>query len=141
MPPHAAPQKTSQDLMSYWKPDLVRDAGQIALKLPHEQMNEVMILATEFMEQFAWRGLKRTYEQALAWPRMGAILEDGTLLLDDEVPEPIKECTIKVAYFIAAGVPFDVPALTHVILTIGPLLAPTADVTKNNLTPWGETVH
>lgn len=132
---------SSEGLASYWKPDLVREAGEIAIKLPREQMNDIMIQATEFMDQLPWRGLKRTRAQALAWPRMAVILKDGTLLDDDTVPESIRECTIKVAYFIAAGIPFDIPALTHVMLTVGHLLAPGADVKKDSLTPWAQTLH
>ena len=132
---------TSEHLASYWKPNLVREAGEIAIQLPREQMNDIMIQATEFMEQLPWRGIKRTRSQALSWPRMSVILKDGTLLDDDKIPESVKECCIKVAYFIAADVPFDIPALTHVMLTIGHLLVPGADVKKDSLTPWSQTLH
>ena len=88
------------------------------------------------MEKLPWKGEKTTEHQNLAWPRTGVSLKDGTLISDSEIPEAIRECSIKVSYFIAAGVPFDIPALTHVILTIGHLLTPGASVKKENLTSW-----
>ena len=99
-------------------------------------MEKIMVQATEFMEQLPWKGVQTTEDQSLAWPRTGVILKDGTLLSNTEIPESIRECSIKVSYFIAAGVPFDIPALTHVILTIGHLLIPGASVKKESLTSW-----
>ena len=131
-----ARQNTSENLISYWQPDLVREAGEVAIKLPRNQMEKIMVQATEFMEQLPWKGVKTTGLQSLAWPRTGVSLKDGTLLPETEIPESIRECSIKVSYFIAAGVPFDIPALTHVILTIGHLLAPGASVKKETLTSW-----
>ena len=132
-----APQQNSAEtLIDYWKPDLVREAAQIALKTPWHQMENVMVQATEFMEQLPWKGVKTTGLQSLAWPRTGVLLKDGTRLPETEIPESIRECSIKVSYFIAAGVPFDIPALTHVILTIGHLLIPGASVKKESLTSW-----
>ena len=129
-------QYSAEDLAAYWKPHLVREAGEIAIKTPRDQMENIMVQATEFMEQLPWKGLKKTENQSLAWPRTGVILKDGTSLSDSEIPESIRECSIKVSYFIAAGVPFDIPALTHVILTIGHLLIPGASVKKESLTSW-----
>lgn len=126
----------AENLIDYWKPDLVRQAGEVAIKTPRDQMEIVMVQATEFMEQLPWKGAQRTEYQSLAWPRTGVTLKDGTLLPDTEIPESIKECSIKVSYFIAAGVPFDIPALTHVILTIRHLLIPGANVKKDNLVSW-----
>ncbi len=126
----------AENLIDYWRPDLVRQAGEVAIKTPRDQMETVMVQATEFMEQLPWMGLKKTEHQTLAWPRTGVTLKDGTLLPDSEIPESIRECSIKVSYFIAAGVSFDIPALTHVILTIGHLLDPGASVKKENLTSW-----
>ena len=128
--------KTDEALLDYWKPDLVREACQIAIKTPRGKMENIMVQATEFMEQLPWKGAKKTRNQSLAWPRTGVSLKDGTLISDSEIPEAIRECSIKVSYFIAAGVPFDIPALTHVILTIGHLLTPGASVKKENLTSW-----
>ena len=127
---------SAKNLAEYWEPDLVREAGQIALKTPWHKMEKIMVQATEFMEQLPWKGLKKTEHQSLAWPRTGVTLKDGTSLSDSEIPESIRECSIKVSYFIAAGVPFDIPALTHVILTIGHLLIPGASVKKESLTSW-----
>ena len=129
-------QHLAEDLAAYWKPHLVREAGEIAIKTPRDQMENIMVQATEFMEQLPWKGLKKTENQSLAWPRTGVVLKDGTSLSDSEIPESIRECSIKVSYFIAAGVPFDIPALTHVILTIGHLLIPGASVKKESLTSW-----
>lgn len=126
----------AEDLTGYWQPDLVREAGQIALKTPWHKMEKIMVQATEFMEQLPWKGVKTSKHQTLEWPRTSVILKDGTLLSDSQTPEAIGECSIKVGYFIAAGVPFDIPALTHVILTIGHLLDPGASVKKENLTSW-----
>ena len=129
-------QKTIERLGAYWQPDLVRDACQIALQTPRDQMEDIMVQATEFMEQLPWKGVKATKQQSLAWPRIGVSLKDGTSVSDTEIPEAIKDCSIKVSYFIAAGVPFDIPALTHVILTIGHLLTPGTSLKKENLTSW-----
>ncbi len=129
-------QHSADDLAAYWKPNLVCEAGEIAIKTPRDQMENIMVQATEFMEQLPWKGHKKTDSQSLAWPRTGVTLKDGMLLPDTEIPESIRECSIKVSYFIAAGVPFDIPALTHVILTIGHLLIPGASVKKENLTSW-----
>jgi len=127
---------SAKNLAEYWEPDLVREAGQIALKTPWHKMEKIMVQATEFMEQLPWKGVKTTEHQTLGWPRTGVILKDGTLLSDTETPESIREGSIKVGYFIAAGVPFDIPALTHVILTVGHLLDPGASVKKEDLTSW-----
>ena len=129
-------QKTIERLGAYWQPDLVRDACQIALQTPRDQMEDIMVQATEFMEQLPWKGVKKNKCQSLAWPRTSVILKDGSVLPDTEIPESVKECSIKVSYFIAAGIPFDIPALTHVILTIGHLLIPGASVKKESLTSW-----
>ena len=128
--------KTAEILGGYWKPNLVREACQIAIQTPRDQMEIIMVQATEFMEKLPWKGEKTTEHQNLAWPRTGVSLKDGTLISDSEILEAIRECSIKVSYFIAAGVPFDIPALTHVILTIGHLLTPGASVKKENLTSW-----
>ena len=131
-----ASDKTAERLMAYWEPDLVRQAGQIAIQTPRDEMEVAMVQATEFMEQLPWKGVKTTGLQSLAWPRTGVSLKDGTFLPETEIPESIRECSIKVGYFIAAGVPFDIPALTHVILTVGHLLIPGASVKKDSLTSW-----
>ena len=130
-----------RNLIEYWQPDLVREAGEIAIKIPRDHMEDIMVQATEFMEQLPWKGAKKAEDQTLAWPRRDVTLKDGTLISDTDVPEAIMECSIKVSYFIAAGIPFDIPALTHVMLTIGHLLIPDADVKKDNLMPWQQTVH
>lgn len=47
--------------------------------------------ATQFMEQryrSNWRGTKLTREQALSWPRYGAVV-DGWCLVSNEVPDTI----------------------------------------------------
>lgn len=129
-------QTEADNLADYWMPDLARVAGRAALKTPRPKMEKIMVQATAFMEQLPWSGVKATDDQILAWPRSGVVLKDGTLLSDSEIPESVRECTIKVSYFIAAGIPFDVPALTHVILTIGHLLIPDASVKKESLTSW-----
>ena len=129
-------QHSAEDLVTYWEPNLVREAGEVAIKTPRDQMENIMLQATEFMEQLPWKGVKTTKQQSLAWPRIGVSLKDGTSVSDTEIPEAIKDCSIKVSYFIAAGVPFDIPALTHVILTIGHLLTPGASLKKENLTSW-----
>ena len=128
--------KTAEILGGYWKPNLVREACQIAIQTPRDQMEIIMVQATEFMEKLPWKGEKTTEHQSLAWPRTDVSLKDGSLVSDTEIPEAIRDCSIKVSYFIAAGVPFDIPALTHVILTIGHLLTPGASVKKENLTSW-----
>ena len=132
----ASRQNAAESLIDYWKPDLVRQAGEVAIETPQHHMENIMVQATEFMEQLPWKGVKATQDQSLAWPRTDVTLKDGTLLPDTEIPESIRECSIKVSYFIAAGVPFDIPALTHVILTIGHLLIPGASVKKESLTSW-----
>lgn len=129
------------NLIDYWQPELVREAGEIAIKIPRDDMESIMVQATEFMEQLPWKGAKKAECQTLAWPRRGVTLKDGTIIPDTEIPEAIMECSIKVSYFIAAGIPFDVPALTHVMLTIGHLLIPDADVKKESLIPWKHTIH
>ena len=129
-----AQQNTAETLIDYWKPDLVRQAGEVAIKTPRDKMETIMVQATEFMEQLPWKGVKKNKCQSLAWPRTCVILKDGSVLPDTEIPESVKECSIEVSYFIAAGIPFDIPALTHVILTIGHLLIPGASVKKESLT-------
>ena len=127
---------TAENLIDYWKPDLVREACEAAIKTPRDQMESIMVQATEFMEQFPWKGAQKNEYQSLAWPRTGVTLKDGRVLPDTEIPQAIRECSIKVSYFIAAGTPFDIPALTHVILTIGHLLTPGASVKKESLISW-----
>ena len=53
-----ARQNTSENLISYWQPDLVREAGEVAIKLPRNQMEKIMVQATEFMEKLPWKGEK-----------------------------------------------------------------------------------
>lgn len=132
----SARQQKAETLLDYWEPELVRKAGEIAIKAPRERMENIMVEATAFMEQLPWKGVTTVRGQNLAWPRAGVKLKDGSIIPDTEIPESVKECTIKVSYFIAAGIPFDIPALTHVILTIGHLLVPSASVKKADLISW-----
>ena len=52
--------KITERLGEYWKPDLVREACQIAIQTPRDQMEIIMVQATEFMEQLPWKGEKTT---------------------------------------------------------------------------------
>lgn len=133
--------QTSKELMTLWNPHLVREAAAFAIKMPQEQMTPIMEQATDFLETLPWQGTKAYKHQELSWPRKGVVLKDGTLISSDEIPEALKECCIKVSYFIAAGIPFDVPALTHVMLTIGHFLIPDANVKIENLTSWNQPIH
>ena len=74
-------QHSEKDLVAYWKPHLVREAGEIAIKTPRDQMENIMVQATEFMEQLPWKGVKKNKCQSLAWPRTSVILKDGSCLL------------------------------------------------------------
>lgn len=133
--------KLPKDMKAFWQPDLPRTAGQAWMKLPREQQEETILHATEFMGLLPWRGAKKTVIQNLAWPRSGVILDDGTLLADNIVPDKVKECSIVVSYFIGAKIPFDIPAMTHVMLMVGHLLIPTTDIRNGDIRPWNSSTH
>ena len=93
------------------------------------------------MDTLPWKGAKKTVLQNLAWPRTGVLLDDGTLLSDKQIPNEINECNIIVAAFIAAEVPFDIPALIHIMLCVGHLLIPTTDIRNSDIRPWNSSMH
>jgi len=130
-----------KDLMAFWQPDLPRAAGLEWMKLSKQEQEQSNSEALEFMRLLPWKGAQKTALQNLPWPRTGVILDDGTLLADDVIPDELKECQIIVGAFIGAGIPFDLPALAHVMLTVGHLLIPSSDIRNGDIRPWNSSIH
>jgi hypothetical protein len=130
-----------KDLMAFWQEDLPQAAGLEWRKLNTEGQRQTLIQAARFMDFLPWRGSKKTIVQNLCWPRTGVILDDGTLIADNATPEKVKECQIIIAAFIAADIPCDLPALAHVMLTVGHLLIPNTDFRKGDIRTWNSSIH
>jgi hypothetical protein len=69
-----------------------------------------VIKATALIDaHFDFRGLRVWKEQALAWPRAGAVDNDGVVILENEMPAVLKKATATLASLIVAANPEAVP--------------------------------
>ncbi len=63
-----------------------------------DNREKALRMATRLLDQwFEWDGIVATAEQALLWPRIGAIGASGHLLPSDEIPVAIREATAELA--------------------------------------------
>lgn len=62
-----------------------------------DNQKRAMVEATRIMDQMPWAGTKTVAGQALAWPRTGVTLADGTAVDPNTIPTPI----INAAYELA----------------------------------------
>ena len=63
-----------------------------------QSRERALIYATRLLDDsFDWVGYKRTLEQALRWPRSGALDSDSNWLDYDTIPDLIKRATAEVA--------------------------------------------
>lgn len=80
-------------------------SGLAASPDPTAQKEQFIRLATSYLEQKyfeKWKGLQSTMTQALAWPRVGVVV-DNVELADDALPVMLVRATCEVAKLIAAG--------------------------------------
>ena len=67
-----------------------------------------LVMATRLLdEQYDWIGTKATAEQALRWPRVGAMDRDGYPIAYDELPRDLIRATAELARYLLAGNRFD----------------------------------
>jgi hypothetical protein len=111
---------------------LLRLGREAVAKASKAEQEEALIHATEFIDTLPFKGSKLTDKQSLAWPRKGVVRDDGAAVTG--VPDEIKEATSLVAGFILAKIPFDVPAVTFVMLKIGHLLKDDANLIDRHIT-------
>lgn len=66
--------------------------------------NTALVWATKMLDySFDWLGAKYTIEQALRWPRYGALDRDGQLFDSDEIPTEVKDATAELARLLIAS--------------------------------------
>ena len=111
---------------------LPKRGREAALKASRSESEEAIKHATGFIDTLPFRGSRLTDGQSLSWPRKGVFRDDGAPV--HGVPEEIKEATSMVAGFILAKIPFDAPALSWVMLTIGHLLKDDTDLIDQDIT-------
>lgn len=69
----------------------------------YETRVKALIWATKILDtSYDWVGAKQEYEQALRWPRSGAIDPDGDAYLNDEIPQPLKDAVSELALSLLA---------------------------------------
>jgi Putative DnaT-like ssDNA binding protein len=64
--------------------------------------SEVLIKAMDYLESKSFIGTKNTQEQALQWPRYGAVV-DGYYIDNDSIPLLLQEAQMEIAISIDAG--------------------------------------
>lgn len=63
-----------------------------------------LVWATRVLDySFEWTGAKYTLEQALRWPRFGALNRDGELFGSDEIPAELKDAVAELARLLIAS--------------------------------------
>lgn len=64
-----------------------------------ETRARAIIWATRILDaSYEWVGAKFKYEQALRWPRSGALDPDGDSIMNDEIPRLLKDAVAELAY-------------------------------------------
>jgi hypothetical protein len=107
--------------------------GREALaKASKPEREDALEHASEFIDTLSFKGSKLTEHQFPSWPRKGVFRNDGAAITG--VPDEIKEATSIVASFILAKIPFDLPALTWVMLKIGHLLKDDVNLIDEHVT-------
>lgn len=62
-----------------------------------------LVMACDLMETLDWRGTKTEGDGPLVWPRTDVVLDDGTEIAVDEIPQKIKDAQCQLAIENAAG--------------------------------------
>lgn len=69
-----------------------------------EDQEAALAWATSILDySFEWSGAKYTIEQALRWPRYGALDRDGQLFDSDEIPAELKDAVSELARLLISG--------------------------------------
>lgn len=86
---------TTAEADAYWS-----DRGDtVWAALTAAQKQAAIIRATAFIDALSdWRGTKGSGTQALDWPRIGVIDDDGYLLSQTSIPAKLKACVCEFAY-------------------------------------------
>ncbi|MGD9670182.1 MAG: DnaT-like ssDNA-binding protein [Hyphomicrobiaceae bacterium] len=82
--------------------------------LSSAEKERYLMLATRTLDQRAtYRGQKAVEDSALRWPRVGALDCDSIAQPYDEVPDPIKQATVELAFhFVRNGIDPSMPIST-----------------------------
>lgn len=68
--------------------------------LPADEKSRYLILATRQLDMYSgWRGVRKTRNQALEWPRADAVDVDGYYIPDDSIPAKIIAATVETAWW------------------------------------------
>lgn len=62
-----------------------------------------LVNACDYLETLDWRGTKTEGDGPLAWPRTDVVLDDGTEIAADEIPQKLKDAQCQLAVEAAAG--------------------------------------
>lgn len=91
-----------------------------------------LVRATSFVDaEYTWKGVRRTAEQALAWPRYDVCL-DGYPLSPDEIPLKVKDAVCELALRALTGnLADDVLPQQVIETTVGPITKKYAPVERN----------
>jgi hypothetical protein len=100
--------------------NLPEKAARAWAKATLAQKEDALKRATQFIDTLSFKGRRLKGAQALSWPRVGALRDDGTIIVG--VPIEIKEATSLVAGFILAEVPWSESAAAYVLLVLGDLV-------------------
>lgn len=61
-----------------------------------ESKDQALVSATRYLDTLTWEGERISIDQALAWPRTGAVW-DGHEVPDTMLPRPVRDATIELA--------------------------------------------
>ncbi|HEY0835025.1 MAG TPA: DnaT-like ssDNA-binding protein [Azospirillum sp.] len=124
------------DATAFWA---LRPGGEAWSALGEAEQDKALVLATDYVADaghYEYSGAKRTYAQALPWPRTGACERDGQAIPDDVVPRGVRHAVCYLAAKVASRELFPVLVRGGRIAsrTVGPITtvyaqdAPARDV-------------
>jgi hypothetical protein len=90
---------------------------------PNESKEPALIQATMMLDRlFNWEGTRTEESQALRWPRIEVVDQDGFEIDDDVIPTPVKQAECELALYILTNNGYSGEARSIDRMRIGPIM-------------------